>query len=289
MAPYTLEAPESEYSGYSVAVEDGHLEAYNALFTYFDPGDTARARMYHRLPELLLSELPITRVEATDIKEAGADTIQATVVFQRPDRKLFTERLQRDLTTDSIAPPTAERISRFAQTIERGRAELQQIDTAFIYMTDGPRIVQIQTASKVRENMIADSIRKAARQHLEELVSTATVRVLEFNDRSSLGLGLDGASISGVVDPRPTGWLGATPFYVEMTIECEGRREDDVTRAYGYVALQGPPAMTTDDFLCLWSGRDGREWTRVKPHEKRVRLLAVLYPDTIHGPWVSVR
>jgi hypothetical protein len=287
--PYTIGAPESEYLGYKVMVSDEHLAAYNAIFTHFDPGDSSRTRIYKSLPEQLLLELPITRVHEIVVRETATDTAIATITFDRPERQLFLERMETELEADTFAHPAPERVTRFNDALRRARGELQQVDTARVYLTGDGRIVGIRTASFVRDSVVRDSAGRVARGHLERLVQSAVIRVEEVSDRSALNLGIDGASVRGVVDPKPIGWFSNSRLYVSMVVQCEGRRGDDATTTDGYVRLREMRHDTPDDFLCLWSGRDGREWTRVRPSQIRVRLMGIIMRDTIAGPWVQVR
>jgi hypothetical protein len=289
-APFDIAAPPSRYAHYAIIVGDSALKQYNEIFRYFEPSDTSRSTVYQRLPEELFWSLPITETQHISFRDLGTDTLLATVVHQRPDRDLFSRRFGTELQPADSLAPTDEQRAGFRSALRRIRQELQEIDTAFIWATPGPRIVRMRTASGIRDSVVRDSVARVARVHLERLAADVRLRLLEFHDFSTLGGSVTvGGSIKGTVDPGDAGWFRDDRLYVGMAVQCEGRRGGESTTEFAYLSLPDVENHQRADYLCLWVGDQGTEWTRVRPSAIRVRLVAHVRNDSVFGPWVAVR
>jgi hypothetical protein len=290
-APYELDAPTNEYSGFNVVIADSALERYSALFERFTFPDTARVTWYRALPFRFLYLMPISSVESIAYTEIG-DTLLAAVVFRRPNRKIFEDELHSAiLVADSAKAPSADQKAAFASVLKRAKAELQETDTAFLYVLEGPAIVRLRTALQTRDSVVAETRAAEALKHLTQLVRMAKVTIEEFDDYSKSSLSGSvptGGSIKGWVDPNPVGWYVEEGIYTGTWVECEGRRDNLVTRETSYVALSGA-SNQEDDFLCIWIGADGASWVRTDPTSVRVRLVAFVDRDTVFGAWTSVK
>lgn len=291
-APFSIGAPSSRYSGYSVLVEDPALTRYNKLFATFDVPDSARSTAYKELASLLLWELPATTIGSARSKRLAGDTLLVTVPFQRPRVELYQERIREFSGYGDTASPTPEKRTGFREALRRARAELPEPDTAFVWVKPGPTILRWRTATMVRDSIKADSQRQVARVHLRQLVAEARFSALEASDYSanrSISRDLGGGAIVGSVVPGSTGWLAEGLQFGMTQVQCEAARGPSRTYATAYVSPEKYEVNSPQEFTCLWAGREGDEWISIRPNTFRVRLLATQGRDTIPGEWVRVR
>lgn len=289
-ASFVLATPENAYAGYSVVVADSSLADYNVIFGLFQVPDEHRAEFYRQLQTEIFWSLPISSVLDRGFHENG-DTLLATVVFERPASEALMARVSSILNVvDARARPPEEAQAAFREAVARVRAELQVVDTVYAKVIPGPRVVGLRTAAMIRDSIVADSLRLEARDHLRALVQEADVQVWEFrnDDRTPTGTPFGGV-IKGEVDPGVVGWFLHPDVYASVEVQCEGVGETGSTTTRWYLGLRDPAPDAAEDFTCLWFGDEARAWTRIQPSLVRVRVLAVLYPDTLFGEWVTVR
>jgi len=285
-APYTVElqrSPFGSYRDFTIAVQQERLEAYNALFQYFDPKDSTRAEVYRYLPARLYGQLPITAVRDQSYRVSG-DTLWATVVFERPDRGLQGSGLQLDTLMGA-----AEATRVFRASIERARAQLKEVDTAFLAVVMGPRVVTLNTASSKRAAARRVSLLSVVQSRLEILARDARLSSISFEDFTELGTDFGGL-VKGFVTPGTAGWYYDSTVHPSAEVQCQAWRDADTTNEYGNLLLHRLHGGERTDFLCVWAiGRTVAEWQRIRPNHFRVRFIGLVDQDTVVGPWRSVR
>jgi hypothetical protein len=219
-----------------------------------------------------------------------SDTTRFDVVFERPAFKAFQEVLLKAVDTKEMNSPSADQRSAFKSTIARAKKELQERDTAMFWLNGSGRIVRWTTAHLVHDSVVSARQRGVALEHFRRLVASA-----HFSDWQVLNTSIlarpgeaGGGSVGGTVSPDTVGWYQAPKdVYISTEVECEARREQLVTRASTFLALDSEPSASSH-FLCLWFGREGAQWDRIRPTSFRVRLLAKAGRDSVAGPWVDV-
>ncbi len=288
--PYTLGTRRERFGGFTIAVKDSALVSYNRVFAYFEPKDTSRSTVYGALPLELLTALPVTRLEKLSSNKVRADTLQVTAIFDRPDAKLFEETvLDLVFTGDSVQPSPAQR-DQFQRSLTRIKQTLQEKDTAYFLVTEGPRIVKLRTASQIRDSVTLKKRVDASKKEFSRVVSAASFLRLTASDYSILASrGLDGGgSVQGLLDPGPTAWPKESDVFGILEVACEARNGDNFLGAESYVNFKKLLPREIEKFLCVWFGEDARKWNDLKPKTFRVRLLGHAGRDTVAGPWIDV-
>lgn len=284
-APLAL-GPVSETTYTNIVVTDSGLADYNRIFRYFDPKDSTRAKVYERLPsDLLLGVLFNTSHQKLRSRTNG-DTLIVGFSFERPVRALFSRALSEVSAPDSGAPSDAVK-RQFREALTRVRRELQETDTAHFYVTPGPRIERIRTASGVRDSIRGEAVRGHAVAHLRVVANGVRYARIRIRDEFEYAGGTVGGSIRGLIMPIDTTWYrGAEGIYVEQRVDCQASSGDQTTTQDASLSpdLVG---RQSGDFICLWLSPD--DWIRIRPNRFRVRFVAIVSGDTIAAPWTEVR
>ena len=289
-APYTLAAPAARNEGFGIAVKDSALSTYNAIFVYFEPKDTTRARVYRDLPSQLLFRLPVTHLEQLSSRRTNGDTLKVTAVYTRPNAKLFQKTLV-DLVfkSDTIAP-TGVQQQAFEAFIKRAKQELQDKDTALFWVVDGPHIVRVQSASEARDSVTRKAASDALMTLFAGLVSNATFSKLAVKRFAYTGSDYIAGGISGFITPGLQAWPTVPPeIYGDVHVACEARNSDQGVGEVGYIILSTLSSHQKEKVLCIWSGEKAQQWADIDPKSFRVRLVAGTGRDSVVGPWTDIK
>jgi len=289
-APFTLAAPAARDEGFGIAVKDSALSSYNAIFKYFDPKDTTRARVYRTLPADLYFRLPVTHLDQLSSKTTNGDTLKVIAVYTRPNAKLFEKTLL-DLVvkSDTIAPTRAQQQA-FEGFVKRAKQELQDTDTAFFWVVDGPRIVRVKSASEMRDSVARKAATDAAMKQFTGLVSSASFSGLAVKRFTYTPSDYVAGAVNGFIDPGLQGWPTLpAETYGDVHAACEARNGDQSVGEVGYIILKSLSSHERAKVLCLWSGEKAQQWADIAPKSFRVRLVAGTGRDSAAGSWTDIK
>ena len=288
-APFGIAAPKDSWSGYSVVVTDSALPRFNKLFRYFRSDPTDRTENYQALPGQLLWALPVTRTVGVVSRRLGGDTLLVSVVFERPDPKLFSEALVRLLGIggDSF-PPSQEKREAFRSALLRAKQELPTVDTAYFRVTPQPHIVYFRTGSGIRDSILRDSLSLVAGIHLKKVAEQATFELSKFT-YFRFGAPPLGGSAQGTVRPGEAGWYVTPGVYVSLQVQCRASRGAEHVDQIAYILPKTESPHKREDFLCMWLGDEAEQWDRIGPTHLSVRFVSIVRGDTISGPWHELR
>ena len=289
-APYTLAAPAARDEGFGIVVKDSALSNFNSIFKYFEPKDTTRERVYRMLPGELYFRLPVTHLDQLSTKSTAGDTLKVTAVYTRPNAKLFEKTLLNLVAkSDTIAPTMAEQQA-FEAFVKRAKKELQDTDTAFFWVVDGPRIVRVKSASEMRDSVARKAATDAAMKQFPGLVTNASFSGWAVKRFTYYPSDYVAGTLEGFVDPGLQGWPtlpGDT--YVDVHVACEARNGDQAVGEIGYIILKKLSSHQREKALCLWSGEKAQQWAALSPKNFRVRLVAGAARDSVVGPWTDIK
>jgi hypothetical protein len=287
--PYTLAAPAARDEGFGIAVKDSALSNYNAIFKYFEPKDTTRARVYRTLASDLYFRLPVTHLDQLSSKTTNGDTLKVTAVYTRPNAKLFEKTLLDLVVKSDTTAPTRAQQQVFEAFVKRAKQELQDTDTAFFWVVNGPRIVRLRTASEMRDSVTRKAASDSAMKQFAGLVSNASFSGLAVKRFTYTPSDYVAGGVNGFIDPGLQGWPTLpADYYGDVHVACEARNGDQAVGEVGYIILKNLSSHQRAKVLCLWSGEKAQQWADVGPKSFRVRLVAGTTRDSVVGRWTDV-
>jgi hypothetical protein len=288
-APYTLAAPAARYEGFGIAVKDSALSSYNAIFKYFEPKDTTRARVYRNLPSELFFRLPVTHLDQLSSKTTTGDTLKVTAVYTRPNAKLFEKTLFDLVSSSDTTAPTRAQQQAFEAFVKRAKQELQDTDTAFFWVVEGPHIVRVKSASEARDSVTRKAASDAVMKVFAGLVSNAAFSELAVKRYAYTPSDNVAGGINGFIDPGLQGWPTLpAEIYGDVHVACEARNREQAVGEVGYIILKNLSSHQRARVLCLWSGEQAQQWADIGPKSFRVRLVAATGRDSVVGPWTDI-
>ncbi len=216
-APYDVRVERDESSEYlTIVVQDTMLPRYTALVERLaDDSAGAQRALYSNLAYFLFAYASIIDADAPVF--AGGDTLEARVLFRRPDSTLFSRQVtgwmseQRRYigalaaTMEDHRMPLEEPTLRreWAARYARARQELREPDTLILRITRNGTLVDLTTAGRKREAEVYATQEARRRAHTTRLLPAIAFR------RLTRTLDDDLVSVEGRVSSDTVGWWPA--------------------------------------------------------------------------------
>lgn len=290
-APFTIAAPTKATQSLSIRVRDDALKHYNAVFAYVDSGNPRRGDQYQSFPAELLIDLPITRVLSSSERYAGNDTMIATFAYLRPDSTIYESFLRGLASAVRSTGVTPAQVSQFDESFGKVRKELQQVDTVFIWIIEGPRVVRFRTASEIRDSVRFDELISETRPVIARVVNSARfvgAAVDDYSHLAAINPAFGGGSVKGFVLAGPPGWYQVRGLSVLYQVQCRAGHDDPHAQASGYLDTDTTTTTTSKDYFCLWTDAAAGKWRASWRRGIDARLVATFGADSVAGAWQTV-
>lgn len=296
-APYTVEVITGEdWESLAPVVRVDALDRFNRIYAYFSPDSVSPEQQrdyYAGLQYTFVQYLPVIAVDEVKYDLFG-DTMKVSAVVRRPDRNGYNTRIvnwirwQGSDLDDATGLNQTSLALEFQNRLSRAMAEPPTVDTIWVSVMDGPRIISLRTSTMIEDSQEVAARRDSIRTHVRAVVDSAHFSGLDLRVSSIR------ANISGTVQ-SPIGWLPRNirrddALFTYYVVQCRGVGDDGETPLQtSYINKDG--ILARDDFICMWVGDP--EMVAVNQVSARgrweVRLAGIVFSDSLSGEWTRVR
>ena len=292
-APYTVEVTTwQDWEFLAPVVRVDALDRFNRIYAYFGSDTLSPDQQqdhYRDLQYTFVQYLPVIAVDEVNYDLLG-DTIKVSAVVRRPDRTSYNTRIVEwtgSQVSDGDDPTSLDQSSlalNFQNRLSRAMAEPPTVDTIWLSVVDGPRIISLRTSTMVEDSLEVAARRDSIRTHVRAVVDSA------FFDAFDLFVGSSIVSVKGTVHRPPIGWMPRNirrddEVYIRYWVQCRGVGAETPLEA-GYINTDG--TLPWDDFLCLWID-ESEMATLGRVRRWEVRLTGIVFGDSILGEWTRAR